>query len=411
MKGSGGSNEVELLGVERDVRRTAVPTMAIVAVLLVGLAVLLLRPGAPISESSVAEIAPPGSTTSNPPEQGGFSQLTAGPVLGEETGLMLVVGSVDSDLRALNLDTGTVQWSATALYPRFVDGGRLVAVNNWGRWSRLPITDLASADTDGFDPVADFRPVVHLVDESASDGHAWARTPGREGRQVWRLVELASGRVIDVADVPADAYVPESDSGPLVGPSIVGSLGAGIFERTDDDEFVERHPGRLVAVGEGLLLVSTCDSSFTCQLSWLDRSNFGPVDLPPPDVEPGDGFLVGGDSVLVVEDRSTLIPVTRIVDVATGRTIRSAGETSLHDVWISPDGRWLARPSGGELQIRDLQSDSVHSIGGLRLQRGDELIWARTDQTLTRPTAVAEPSWAPLETPDVPASHPSHGTD
>ena len=412
MSNPGGSDEVELLGVEETVRRNNLPAIVVAVLLAVGMTVLLLQPSGDGDQPATSEGAPSQtSTTTIEPARTGSSRIADGPLLGEKVGLTLIVGSVDSNIRTLDLDSGVLTTSDTALFPRFVDGGRLVAVDNWGRWFQRPLAELATSNGTEPEPVAEFRPVVHVIDDPTTDGMAWARTPGTEGRQVWRLVELGSNRIVEVVGVPADAYVPESSSGPLGGPDIVGSLGAGVFERTADGEFVQRHPGRLVAVGQRLLLLSTCDSSFQCELVWLDRSTFDPVDIPSPVVEAGDGFLVGDDSILVIEDRSTLIPVTVLVDVATGRTVRSAGETALDDVWISPDGRWLARPSYGDLLVRDLQNDSVHSVQGLGLAKDEQLIWAYTDQDLIEPTAVAEPSWAPLETPDVPASHPQHGTD
>ena len=304
----------------------------------------------------------PGSGVSSPTRLVG----DGGPVLGQPVGLSLLVGGQGSDsLERFDLDTGVVT--------RYPGIGTPVAASD--RFLVL----LASASDGGFGQEGLLRAVP--LDDLEAEGHdlgaamgfyPWSTVaPGPDPGQIWvlgagdtpgwRLVGIDDGAVLET--VPATAQAGQI---PGAGPDIDSSASGGLFERGPQG-YRQVHPGRPLAVTEDSVLTVTCTQPAVCELSWLSRATWQPIDRAGPDdlillvsfISPDGRYLgyFGSDGgplrrqhIFDAERRETLNPAVTDSEV-----------TSLAG---SPDGRLLAVMSPSDLVLYNGDTGATIAIGG-----------------------------------------------
>lgn len=300
-----------------------------------------------------------------------------GPVLGQETGLSLMVGGSTTPFRVLDLDTGDLVVSETVMAPQFLAGTQVIYVSDTMSWSHAPLADLRSStpdDTNGvrFAPVGGPARVV-----PADDATVWLTWPRTDGGRDWQLIDLASSGVLRQVTTPAEARIPGGDD-PFVGPEVVGSDAGGVFELLDDGTYRQVLDGLLVAVGSSEVLVRQCTSGLECETLWFARSSWERSDRPGPTADLISGRLVASDRLLAgTVDRPAL--GAGLYDVATGEILRSLGPAPVSDATVSPDGKWFVRRLLGRIEVVEVASGTSTVVLNLSLGRGDSIIWFETE--------------------------------
>lgn len=286
----------------------------------------------------------------------------AGPLLGEKTGLSLIVGG-GNELVVTDLDTGELRFvDRVAGRPIGVFGSMVVlAGNNSGN---LWLIDLERSDPE---PVQLGQGAQWVDLAWVEDTRVWVREssfPGPEGRPEWQLVAYdATGTVVDSHPVDDDQWgwtVPGPHSDLFHDP-------AGGLYRRDGGTYRRVSMGVALAVGDQLILVRECDRARQCLDRWYDVDTFDLVDLPPPPPYPdwssmevlggdrGDRWLAAFDWV---EDGG----VGRLIEIATGEVVRrfqrldEFGNGPL--VVVSADGRWLLERDDQTWHVVDLDNDT-----------------------------------------------------
>ena len=289
---------------------------------------------------------------------------TTGPLLGEETGLTLVVGSVGpAGVDIVDLDTGL---------RRSVAGFSGAPIGMLG-------TSLVVTDRDGRPGLLDLSEpspeLVRLVPPGA-----WGEVTSIEEDRIWIHREQEDGPALLAYDEAgeeverADAFIAGFGnfffgpfSGPYQGaPGLVQHPGGGLY-RLEDGGYRRVAQGRVVALGERLAVVEQCDADLVCQTRWYDTETAAVVGFPAPPPPSDRGFvqLIGGDRWLIHFDWRD--GSGELIDVGSGRPVRTLDDEAIVGPFgvrttISEDGRWLIDRIDGRLTVVDLDDDSEHPI-------------------------------------------------
>ena len=275
--------------------------------------------------------------------------IVEGPLLGEETGLAVLVGN-ERSLRHLDLDTGrTTTYEHTGGWPLHAQDG--LVIFGWSGGVRiLPVGDL------GADPleVAVGPPEPGTTYPSALvEGGIWVADLD-DSSVIWTLIHPVTGEVLNTIVGPSASR--------LSGPEVTSSLAGGVFALTTDGTYTRVHDGLPIAVTTDHVLVQTCVAPIRCEYTWLARDGWQPVEraVPPfpPDRSPWVTLTADG-RVLAYHTPSD---GWAIFDVEAGRQLSTStlsGNLSL--LRTSPDGRYLAW-LGPDLLIIDLDTEQEYRI-------------------------------------------------
>lgn len=265
------------------------------------------------------EEATDGTTDEDDVEAGPTAELPAvepgpgGPMLGEETGLLLVSGADSVQPSVVDLDTGdTWDLEARGRPAASLDEALVLAAN--GRSPRI-VDPLDASDSgrefDGLE--ADY---VELL--RAQDGLIWISAqvtgPGLDQRIEAYDVDgrLQFGEESDFSWPSPTGFATELREAPA----------GGIYRQTEGGWRFET-PGRLVAVGDEVALVQQCDEELRCRRVWVDRSDLT-AELDLPAVDHGDsGFIafeiLGSDRWLWTFDWGA--NTASLIDIATAQPV------------------------------------------------------------------------------------------
>lgn len=307
-----------------------------------------------------------GPTSSDPSGGDGRPAATDEPVpplLGEETGLQLVVGRESGgSLEIIDLDSGvSTDIEGVRGTPIGQVDSSLVLLNpSTGSTLRLDLDDpTAEAVTLGGSSQRFFE-VVEI-----SDGAIWVATED-EGETVLQAIDL-TGEVIDQVDFPLlnpFGFGPWSLSRPS---ELFYDPAGGLYRRSGDDfELVAE--GQVLAAGERVAVMRQCDDERDCALRWYDIRSSGVIGFPAPPPADGQGLyqLVGGDRWLVYIDWRT--NEGELIEVATSRSVRDLDISNIFGfeptvVTVSDDGRWLVDTVDGMLVVVDLDNGNEWPTG------------------------------------------------
>lgn len=286
-------------------------------------------------------------------DQSDASIAVVGGPLGD-SGLTLVAGK---PIRFLDLDTGEVtETTHRNLIPIAVIGDRLV-VNSESSGNNLKALDLNDLEADpedfespngylfAFSVGQDPNTIVAIADNYSS------------GPSLSRYVyDAATGTIIDETSVEIDL----SFFGGLVGVGDFMSPRAGGVYRIVGSGHELVGPGRVVAQGDGLVLVQECDAQLECNVSWRDSATYETTELPLPD-SIADGQIIANGRLLVF--RSTDRWESSILDLETGELIATTVEDlSSWTTAVSPNNEMIAFVSDGALTLKDLETGAEHGI-------------------------------------------------
>ncbi len=291
------------------------------------------------------------------------------PLLGEPTGLQLVIGRVTDRPSILDLDTGELTLAPGAsrgIEPIAMHGDWLVA-RQGDQLVALPAIDL-EADPVPLLPEARW---VDLVPQSVlHDGSAWVYDYSTQNVEM-HLVDLASGNEVVQGPPPPDHQSFSGWSPPTAAgsPALMSHVSGGLYAADLVGGYRRVFDGRLIAADDTRALVETCDFAMVCLQTWFARDSWEQLDLKVPET-PGrfaieTSFVAGTDVVssLGFDDDGQALVLTNVV---TGTTYevddqyidRIAGGP----LAISPDGRWMGIRSGFQLTIIDLETGVEHEI-------------------------------------------------
>lgn len=273
---------------------------------------------------------------------GGDDGNPVGPIVGEPTGLGVVVGSYDSvdPLLLLALDSGrSFELSNLRGRPVGKTGQTLVLAT----WDDIHTADLTSRRPEAVS-IMDFD--IMEFDSGVSDyvqvvGETiWTTAGAGEDR---RMVGLSiDGDLVDEVDLSGLSLGFSWLNGP-VGPDIVESKGGGVYRRSGSD-FQRLSTGRVRVAGEAIVLVDECDDRMRCTSRWHDRETWDSLDLPAPAYkEDTASVVVGADRWLLTTNWRT--GGVELIEIETGLVAREwqgGGMLGFGQAApISPDGRWL----------------------------------------------------------------------
>ena len=273
---------------------------------------------------------------------------SAGPILGEETGLGLIVGGLDfAPLELVNLDTGETHDLGPRGSPVAMIENSLVLNSTDGA---LRILDLSVPDGETIDIEQNGQnwPTVLGV----ADGLFWVAFAGEEDDSILRAFD-SNGEEQGTLDLGVDPFL----FGWSGDRSLIYHSGGGIYE-SDGDGYRRVSPGFLRASGETVALVSECDDAMACELHWYDRATWDRLPFPAPQdtALTARAFVAGDDRWLV--ETSWMTQTTRVTDIETGDVVRESRSNSFPfaPVAISDDGRWLLDPMGSIETFIDLET-------------------------------------------------------
>ncbi len=265
-----------------------------------------------------------------------------GPLVGEPTGLGVVIGSFDSGgaLRVVSLDTGeTFELSQARGRPIGMLDGQLVAAHH----GEIYLTDLALSEGERTSIVnfqSGWIDYVELVDD-----RIWTVANDEDS---YRMVAYtADGELVDEIDMSAMTFgfgwpVAASAS------ELVQNTAGGIYRRSDSG-FDRLSTGRIRAHGRSMVLVDVCDDRMECRAEWRHIDDWSELDFPaPPSTVDSMSTVAGNDRWLMTTDWRH--GTVSLVEIATGREVRSWSDRMMmgygQSAPISDDGRWLLDGSG-----------------------------------------------------------------
>lgn len=303
-------------------------------------------------------------------------QNGSGPVLGETTGLSLMVGGSNTPFRVLDLDTGNLVVSETVLSPQFLAGSTLVYVSDTNTWSSIAFDELRGEEPND-DAGRRFAPLgtAPLV-VPADDTTAWLTWSRTDGGRDWQLIDLDGLDVLRAVTTPIEARIP-GGAQPFTGPEVVGSEAGGVFELQDDGTYVQVLEGVLVAVGRDEVLVRQCSPTLDCVARWFARDTWAATERSAPNADLSSGRLVAGGLLLAGSVPQPALGAG-LYDMETGEILRSLGPAPLSGATVSPDGRWLVRRLLGRIEVVDVLDGQSTVVLNLSLGRGDSIIWFET---------------------------------
>jgi hypothetical protein len=278
-----------------------------------------------------------------------------GVLLGEETGLSLVIGSVGvGELLVVDLDTGEV----TSLgrirgAPIGQVGTKLVLSGDNGRPSLFDLDD-PEAEPIRLVPPGSWGEVVRVTDDLV-----WMFRERDGGTAL--VASDAAGREVDEVEGAGDWLDLSRFFGSIGRPPDLISHPTGGLYRRQGGGYRRVASGRVLAVGDRLAVVEDCDEAMSCRGLWYDTETSELVGFPSPPPASTSGLfqLLGGDRWLLHADWRS--GTTDLIEVATGRTVRELAPGAVLGpigplVTLSGDGRWLlTREDGGPIVV-DLDS-------------------------------------------------------
>lgn len=296
-----------------------------------------------------------------------------GPVVGEPTGLGLIIGQRPfTTMRLLDLDTGAVHRLAAQGEPVGVIGSSLV----FRRDERVLTATLDTADDTGTGLADGTGGWVEIA--SITDNRLWATPDGRtapEGRVLVGFDE--AGDPVDEVTIPRGHTTFGRD--PYA--ELIQNAG-GIFRRTGDG-YRRVSDANLLLAGEQLVLVEDCDDAMVCGRRWYQRSNWvGPLDLPVPDLpSQGWGAIVGDDRWMVIMDRTAgSLTLHSLTDGRPARTLGQTGPAGSGGVALSPDGRWLVEQTTAGLELVDLDNGASWLYVGQPIEPESVVVFVALDR-------------------------------
>ncbi|MCP3989273.1 MAG: zinc ribbon domain-containing protein [Actinomycetia bacterium] len=308
-------------------------------------------------------------TTTSEPSQVETVAASA-PILGEEVGYHLIVGTIDRPA-ILDLNSGQI---------RYAEGSRadpLAVTGNWliaGRSDRPFILDLTDLEADPLQFPFPNSSWFEIPDRrQRDDGRVWVRISdmGLSTPSIV-LVDAATGEIVDERETPDGAsfnYFSRTLS--QEGPLLVSASAGGVYEERGGG-FNRVADGYVIVADERRALVETCDGELRCASHWLDRQTWRLIDLVAPEGQDSfTSFVNGTDWLLAIEFNSNG-PIAHIFNVVTGQKVDlSYSENELFGYYelspaISPDGRWLATASAGEVQFVELETGREIRVEGVR---------------------------------------------
>lgn len=294
-----------------------------------------------------------GTSTTAPADAPAPSQILGDgqPLLGQPVGLSVMIGS-DASLRRVDLDTGAVYEYPIRGMPVAVSGPWLLLQEpNGGPLDAVTLNDFATPGKELTNPSY----YVAATAPGPEPGQIWILEYGDQPS--WRLMRIDDGTTVariavDNQDIP---YIsPE--------PDLTGTPGGGVFLR-EGDSYRRVADGQLVAASDAYILTETCTQPTQCQLHWIDRSTWQSVNraLPADQDRPGlirpGAFLSPGGRMLGY----TASPGQgRLFDVGRSRSIPSIADPS--SMVASPDGRFVATPEAGRVQVYDTETGAIHDL-------------------------------------------------
>lgn len=272
----------------------------------------------------------------------------SGPLLGEPTGLAVVLGRYghSAAIELIDLDSGKIHELEERGIPVASIGSHLVVETDNGV---LLVIDLASPSDD---PVR----IGDSLDEWTSfvaveDDVIWVTSASgpEQPSLVAYSVDGEESTTLDLALVPIIwGWTGDTD--------LINNSAGGVYERSGDS-FRRVSPGLLRAAGDSIALIHECDEQMNCRSAWFDRSSWEALPYPVPEYDPGfaQAVVLGEDRWLV--EGSWNSERTTISDIETGETVResvgfSRGPINLPA--ISADGRWLFEAELSKTTIVDL---------------------------------------------------------
>lgn len=287
------------------------------------------------------------------------------PLLGEEVGYDLLIGLSTGRPSVLDLDSGQLTHAAgRRVTPMSISGDWLV-VRSPDRIAALPLDDLTAPPTE-FLSLPDF---VNVADrQTRSDGLVWLWVESDPaGRAELALFDIANDQIAERLPTP-DGTIRGDASVNTTGPALVSALSGGVYESTETG-FMRVTDGRLLAADRSRALVETCDARLRCDLQWLDRRTWQPIDLPVPSGRLNRAGFINGTDWLWHFSFAARSLEHRLLNVATGQAVGFADARLDYDTppAISPDGRWLATVNrvGSVIQIVELATGSTFLIEGV----------------------------------------------
>ncbi|MGI9595941.1 MAG: hypothetical protein ACR2QK_07260, partial [Acidimicrobiales bacterium] len=270
-------------------------------------------------------------------------ERSPGPVLGELTGLGLVIGSYDSGgtIDILVLDTGEVfELPGVPGRPVGMVDQSLVA----SRYGEIFVADLSKPEPEPktvFDAENGWNDYVEV-----DDGRIW--TIADDAETLSMVAYSVDGELIDSVDL---SLLGSGFGWPIMtgASDLVQSSAGGVFRRVGSD-FERLSTGRLRTVGNELALVDECDDRLRCRSRWHRVDDWTELDLPAPSFDADAFSTVAGDDrwLLTTNWRSSEMTLT---EVATGEVVRTWSDSLFYgygdEVPISEDGRWLVDAGRG----------------------------------------------------------------
>jgi hypothetical protein len=299
------------------------------------------------SSAEVERTAPSPATTA--------VEVAAGePLLGEPVGVSVLLPD-SGNLRRLDLDTGRSTTYDTSGQPLFASGEWLVLTSPAGMLARsVPIADPAAEGVvldvgSHYWQRSDVRP-------GPEPGQAWMLSRG--SAPVWQLVNLEDGTMLD-EQPGAVMSVGLSPSDP----SVATSLAGGVFA-FDGQQYEKVFDGTLVAVSDDHVLAQACTQPLECELHWLDRSTWDPIERPVPDADIAwGGWLSPGGRILGYPTAAGDEIAFNLFDVEQGMPVDLAVDGYLEQPAFSPDGRLMAFiTDGSAVTLYDIETGQVHQL-------------------------------------------------
>ncbi len=311
----------------------------------------------------------------------------AGPVVGEETGLWLVVGGYDygNPVSLLHLDTGEVIETDADGAPLGMIGNSVVLA---GQNGSLAVVDLVAAvDPDrGVEPVRIGSSDVWVNFARIRDDTIWASFSGPEDDDLTIRGFNVRGEQTEELDVGFAAFL----FGWSGDADLLFDEAGGVYERTGAG-FRRVSTGHLLAAGDSLALIRECDARLNCVSRWFSRSDWEPLRYPAPDVSPQSSQSeVVADRWLVQTAWGGSVTIT---EIRTGKTVREMAPNfngPFEAPSLSDDGRWLFSsapdvPGGaGEPIVVDLDSGTEWELDLPRLHSSVAVFAELNDEVFER---------------------------
>lgn len=373
--------EVDLLSTETSssATETAVsstsnwPAIGVLGAVVVALSIWLLSSviSNPVeSESETLErpetsiTQPQSTTTSSSPPTTRQIRATPGAVepVDPDSPLSLIYTD-GGDLRIIEFSTGAMSTIDRSGDPQLVVDDYLVIRNSEESLQALRLDDLSGEAIDL--PLFAWRQVA----PSGQPNEVWGYEATGDDFGIGGLgpairVDLVTGDVRERLKPLGRGGLQFGEVGGW--PDIITGTGGGVYERVDDG-FVRRSTGTLHAADDDFALVEECDAVYRCELKWLDRTRWEPVEgrFVPDDLSGFYSELVGNGQILLYlsnENSGTFA----VLDVTSGEQLRLPLRFEPEPFAVGPEGRWLAFASweNRDLTIQTIDGSEVLTYPG-----------------------------------------------